>query len=174
MSISIRTLSLAAMILVVTSLMSSSSAQPPAAPAPPAAEKPAMKAGQVSPTGREARLAAYLTGATFTGQFTVDGEAAPPKPESYTIASCEPLAEENQYRLKVKIKYGDVDGEFPMDLKILWAGSTPVITLDAVWIPKLGTFSARVLIQDGRYAGTWQHDAKGGHLYGTIAAAEAK
>ncbi|MFG0288613.1 MAG: hypothetical protein ACF8CQ_10575 [Rhodopirellula sp. JB044] len=147
-------------------------AQPPAAPtqtAPPDAPSTEMKAGESSLTGREARLAAYLSGATFTGQFTVDGKPdAAPKPESYTIASCEPLAEKDMYRLKVKIRYGDVDGEFPMDLKILWSGSTPVITLDGVWIPGLGTFSSRVLIHDGRYAGTWQHDAKGGHLFGTI------
>ncbi|MCM2371698.1 hypothetical protein [Aporhodopirellula aestuarii] len=163
------TMSLAIVALVATTGV----AQPPAAPpgsAPPAAEsQPEMKAGQTSPTGREARLAAYLSGSTFTGQFTVDGKKdSAPKPESYTITSCEPLAEENMYRLKVKIRYGDVDGEFPMDLKILWSGSTPVITLDGVWIPGLGTFSSRVLIHDGRYAGTWQHDAKGGHLFGTI------
>ncbi|EMI46031.1 hypothetical protein [Rhodopirellula sp. SWK7] len=162
-------------VLVVALSATSGSAQPPAAPAPsepappPADSQGEMKAGQASPTGREARLAAYLSGSTFTGQFTIEGNAkADPKPESYQIASCEPLAEKDMYRLKVKIRYGDVDGEFPMDLKILWSGSTPVITLDGVWIPGLGTFSSRVLIHDGRYAGTWQHDAKGGHLFGTI------
>ncbi|EMI52777.1 hypothetical protein [Rhodopirellula sallentina] len=156
----------------------SAHAQPPATPtqtAPPAGQPTEMSAGDSSPTGREARLAAYLSGATFTGQFTVDGKPdAAPKPESYTIASCEPLAEKDMYRLKVKIRYGDVDGEFPMDLKILWSGSTPVITLDGAWIPGLGTFSSRVLIHDGRYAGTWQHDAKGGHLFGTIQPAADK
>jgi len=146
------------------------SASPPTATQPDATLKP----GTASPTGREARLAGYLSGATFTGMFTIEGESTSPKPESYTIVSCEPLAAENQYRLKVKIRYGDVDGEFPMDLKILFAGSTPVITLDGVWIPGLGTFSSRVLIHDGRYAGTWQHDAKGGHVFGTIRPAAAE
>lgn len=124
-------------------------------------------ASSETPPPRVQRIANYLSGAKFTGQFTVDGKPNA-KPESYTISSCEPLDESDMYRLKVKIRYGDVDGEFPMDLKILWAGSTPVITLDAIWIPGLGTFSSRVLIHQNRYAGTWQHDEKGGQLFGTI------
>lgn len=134
-------------------------------------QNPATEAG--APSVRSARLSRYLTGATFTGAFTVDGmEGNAPKAESYTITSCEPLAEKNRYRMKVKIRYGDVDGEFPMDLDILWAGRTPVITLDALAIPGLGTFSARVLISNARYAGTWQHGENGGHLFGKITAEE--
>lgn len=146
---------------------------PPQAPVAPVVpvdpETKPMKAGSGSPSGREARLADYLTGATFTGNFTLDGkENEAMKPESYTIQSCEKLPEEDLYSMKVAIKYGNTDGVFPMQLKIIWSGNTPVITLDSVWIPGLGTFSSRVLIQDGRYAGTWQHDAKGGHLIGKI------
>jgi hypothetical protein len=40
--------------------------------------------------------------------------------------------------------------------------------LDRVTIPALGTFSARVVLDEGRYAGTWSHDDKGGHLFGVI------
>jgi hypothetical protein len=37
-------------------------------------------------------------------------------------------------------------------------------------------FSARVLLDGARYAGTWSHDEKGGHLFGAIErdGAEAK
>lgn len=133
----------------------------------PATTEPAATEAKTEES-RPKRIANYLTGATFTGQFTLMGNADT-KPESYTISSCEPLGHDDLYRLKVKIRYGDVDGEFPMDLKILWADSTPVITMNATWIPGLGTFSARVLIHQDRYAGTWQHDDKGGHLFGTIA-----
>jgi hypothetical protein len=76
------------------------------------------------------------------------------------------------YRFTARIKYGDVDQEVPMDLKVLWSGRTPVITLDNFWIPGMGTFGARVLIHSDRYAGTWQHDAVGGHLFGKIQAAK--
>lgn len=133
----------------------------------------AAESKEFQPLPRVQRIAEYLTGATFTGQFTIDGMPEQ-KPESYTITSCKPLDEADLYRFKVKIRYGDVDGEFPMDLKILWSGNTPVITLDSIWIPGLGTFSARVLIHQNRYAGTWQHDQKGGHLFGTIQTEAAK
>ncbi|MEO1615641.1 MAG: hypothetical protein AAFV88_07325 [Planctomycetota bacterium] len=127
---------------------------------------------------REQRLANYLSGTQFIGRFTVDGVDKPPKTEAYTIESCEKLPADNLYRLKARIKYGSVDQTVPLDLKILWSGNTPVITLDSIWIPGMGTFDARVLIQAdkerGRYAGTWQHDDKGGHLFGKIVKIEPK
>jgi hypothetical protein len=124
---------------------------------------------------REQRIANYLTGAKFLGSFSVDSKGfGALKEEAYTISKCEKLPEMDKYRLTARVKYGDTDGEFPMDLQILWAGNTPVITLDNVWIPGLGTFSARVLILNGRYAGTWDHDAVGGHLFGRIEKAAAK
>ena len=122
---------------------------------------------------RQQKLAAYLTGAKFIGKFTIDGkEDAAPKAEEYTISKCEKLPQENMFRFTARIKYGDVDQEVPMDLKVLWSGRTPVITLDNFWIPGMGTFGARVLIHSDRYAGTWQHDAVGGHLFGKIEAAK--
>ncbi len=118
---------------------------------------------------REEKLADYLSGAKFVGKFTIDGkEDAAPKTEEYTISKCEKLPEKNMYRFTARIKYGDVDNEVPMDLKVLWSGNTPVITLDNFWIPGMGTFGARVLIHSDRYAGTWQHDAVGGHMFGKI------
>ena len=126
-------------------------------------------AGKGKAGNRETKLAEYLTGAIFSGQFTIDGKNdLNPKPEEYTIAKCEKLNEPDLYRLTARIKYGQVDSEVPMDIKILWSGNTPVITLDSLWIPGMGTFSARVLIHSSRYAGTWQHDAVGGHMFGMI------
>lgn len=121
---------------------------------------------------RETRLAQYLSGTQFIGKFTIDGADVTPKTETYTITSCEKLPTADLYRLKARIKYGNVDQEVPLDLKILWSGNTPVITLDSLWIPGMGTFDSRVLIQPGkdagRYAGTWQHGDKGGHMFGKI------
>ena len=50
----------------------------------------------------------------------------------------------------------------------LAAGDTPVITLTHVVVPGLGTFTSRVMVYGDRYAGTWQHDKVGGHLWGHI------
>jgi len=118
---------------------------------------------------RETKIAEYLSGAKFVGRYTTDSDKeASAKPETYTISKVEKLAEPDLYRLTSRIQYGETDSEVPMDLKILWSGSTPVITLDNLWIPGMGTFSARVLIHDGRYSGTWSHDEVGGHLFGKI------
>ena len=126
-------------------------------------------AGLTITPDREQKLAQYLSGSIFAGQFTIDGKTElSPKPEEYTIAKCEKLKEPDLYRLTARIKYGSVDSEVPLDIKILWSGNTPVITLDSLWIPGMGTFSARVLIHSNRYAGTWQHDAVGGHMFGMI------
>lgn len=157
-------------------------AQQAKAPVPPN-EKPTENTTEGSPesketesneTGkdqqaRELRLAKYLSGANFVGNFTIEGQSDKlPKPEAYTISKCEKLPQPDMYRLTARIKYGDIDSEVPLDLKILWAGGTPVITMDAFWIPGMGTFGARVLIHANRYSGTWQHDEVGGHLFGVI------
>ncbi|MGB7326928.1 MAG: hypothetical protein WBD31_18775 [Rubripirellula sp.] len=124
---------------------------------------------------RETRLANYLTGSSFVGKFTVDGkEDKLPKTEQYTISKCEKMDAADQYRLTARIKYGEVDSEVPMEIKILWSGQTPVITLDSLWIPGMGTFDARVMIHAGRYAGTWQHDKVGGHMFGKIVVADSE
>jgi len=126
-------------------------------------------------TDREQRLAEYLNGIKFVGKFTIDGkDDAAPKTEEYTISKCEKLDQKDMYRLTARIKYGDVDSEVPLELKILWSGTTPVITMDSFWIPGMGTFDARVMIHKGRYAGTWQHDAVGGHMYGMLKKIEEK
>ncbi len=137
------------------------------------------EAAEDAAESREQRLAKYLSGTQFVGKFTIDGGDGTPKTETYTISSCEKLPSQDLYRFKTRIKYGSVDQEVPLDLKILWSGDTPVITLQSLWIPGMGTFDSHVLIRPGsgdapgRYAGTWQHDDKGGHLFGKIVQLEA-
>jgi hypothetical protein len=55
-----------------------------------------------------------------------------------------------------------------MPLPVKWVGDIPVITMDEMNIPGLGTFSAHVVIDGNKYAGTWSHGKVGGHLYGKI------
>ena len=110
-----------------------------------------------------------LTGARMTGQFTVTGkDDKPPAKEEYTITLAQKIPKGDLWLIKANIKYGNTDKTFPIPLEIKWAGDTPVITLTNLSIPGLGTFSSRVVIYEGRYAGTWQHDKVGGHLFGTI------
>ncbi len=115
------------------------------------------------------KLEKDLTGVKLVGRFTVTGKAdMTPKDEEYTITSAMKLDEPDLWLLKARIKYGKTDGTFPIPLEIKWAGDTPVLTLTNLEIPGLGTFSSRVVIYEGRYAGTWQHGDVGGHLFGVL------
>ncbi len=136
-----------------------------------AEEKPTEDGAEPKGVDRKAlekKLAAQLSGSVFHGVFTVDGkEGKAPSPEKYTITKATKLAED-YWQLETRIQYGGNDTTIPITLEIKWAGDTPVITLTELMIPKLGTFSSRVVIHGDRYAGTWQHDQVGGHLYGKI------
>lgn len=110
-----------------------------------------------------------LTNTKFIGKFTVTGmEDKPPKEEEYTITSVKKLEKGDWWEIVARIKYGDHDVTVPMRMEVQWADKTPVITVDRLFIPGLGTFDARVLLRKDKYAGTWAHDSVGGHLFGRI------
>ena len=111
-----------------------------------------------------------LTGATLVGHFTIPGTKTdqPLHEERYEIRSVKKSERGDFWLFLARIKYGDHDVTVPLPLEVKWAGTTPVITLDAVTIPKMGTFDARVVIDGGQYAGTWRHDDVRGHLFGRI------
>ncbi|MEM9413497.1 MAG: hypothetical protein AAGA30_20485 [Planctomycetota bacterium] len=110
-----------------------------------------------------------LSNTKFVGQFTVTGmEDQKPRQEEYTITSVKKLEKGDWWEIKARIKYGDHDLTVPMRMEVKWADKTPVITVDRLFIPGLGTFDARVLLRKDKYAGTWAHDDVGGHLYGRI------
>jgi len=139
----------------------------PAAPAARKIDSESQLEGEQPDVSPEliAKLENALTGTTWTGQFTIDGGQGPPSPESYVIQQ---VSHEggNNWIINAQIAYGDRNISFPVPVQVRWAGRTPVITLDSVTIPPLGTFDARVLMRRGSYAGTWSHGKKGGHLFG--------
>jgi hypothetical protein len=73
----------------------------------------------------------------------------------------------------VRVQYQGKDVTMPLPLQVRWAGDTPVITLTEQSLPGMGAYTARVLIYQGRYAGTfaweerwgygirWHHEAAG-------------
>lgn len=143
------------------------------AAAEPASPAEALK--EATPSDRIKSLEKLLTGAKLSGRFTVKGkEDKPPAPEEYTITNARKLIDGDQWMITARIKYGDTNKVFLVPIDIRWAGDTPIMTLDKVTIPGLGTFSTRVVVHEGMYAGTWQHDEVGGHLFGTIERAEGK
>lgn len=122
----------------------------------------------------EAEFAARLTGATLVGNFTIDaaGPVEPGellKPDRYELATVNKVNDD--FWLFVYVHKGV---PIPLTMKVLWAGKTPVLTLDEFTIAGMGTYSARLMFHGDRYAGTWQHGKKGGLMFGKIETAKFK
>ncbi len=112
----------------------------------------------------------YLSNSVMTGVFTIDGRPLNKlEEERYEIESAKKAEGDNStWIITARIKYGRKDMKVPVPVNIEWTGRTPMIVLDNLTIPGLGTFSARVVFHDKKYAGTWKHDNIGGHLFGNI------
>jgi hypothetical protein len=123
---------------------------------------------QAEQAQREKEFQEMMTGATMEGFFTMDdGDPTTPRQETYHIQSVSKLAGD-YWTFQARIRYGERDVTLPIPVRIEWAGDTPVITLTDAEIPGLGTFTARVLLYRGRYAGTWSHGERGGNQFGRI------
>lgn len=141
----------------------------PVAAAGPAADEAAAAAVRE----RHARFAALMKDVKLVGSFTRDDdETATPRREEYAISGATKVGTGDVWLVTSRIRYGSVDMTVPVPVEVKWAGETPVITLDEVTIPGLGTFSSRVVLDRGRYAGTWSHDKVGGHMFGAIVPAK--
>jgi hypothetical protein len=133
-------------------------------------------AAQTDRAALERSLQETLDGARLVGQFTVvggDGASRPPQADQYAVSRLERDAE-GRWVFNVSMSYGTQQHTMPVPVTIEWAGDTPMITLTEQTIPGLGTFTARVLLHDGLYAGTWKHGQFGGHMWGRIEPAGAE
>jgi hypothetical protein len=147
--------------------------QEPSPPAPSPEQKEAPARHDADRRQRYEKFTAAMSGSALVGHFTTDGkDQQTPNEERYEIRKVTKLEEGDYWLFLTRIKYGDKDLTVPVPLQVKWAGKTPVITLDNVTIPGLGTFDSRVVISGHRYAGTWQHGDVGGHLFGRIEAAK--
>jgi hypothetical protein len=122
---------------------------------------------------QEARMEAFselLTGARLTGWFTdTNRPDSPPMKDSYVISRCE-HSEGDTWLFEALV--GETDLKVPLYLTVKWAGDTPVITLDQLPIPQMGTFDARVLFHGNSYAGVWSGASHAGEMGGRITRAE--
>ncbi len=120
-------------------------------------------------TDREKRFTAMLSNVTLVGAYTQEDNSDRAEKERYTIYRVSKIpGRDSLWRFDVRMEFGTVNLRLPLALPVQWVGRTPVIVLDDYGIPGLGSFSARVLFDGTRYAGTWQHGKVGGHLFGII------
>ena len=118
----------------------------------------------------EAKFKSMLTKATLSGRWasTTGGVLGPEKEDKYNIESVGKVSGDS-WVVNAKIKYNDREFIAPLPIKVRWAGDTPVIIVDDLAMPG-GTrsYSARVMIYENTYAGTWSGGEHSGMLYGTI------
>jgi hypothetical protein len=129
-----------------------------------AVEKP-----KPTPEDLEAKFKATLTKATLAGRWCAikDGALSPEKEDKYTIISVAKVGDD-AWLINTRIQYNNKDIVAPIPVQVKWAGDTPVIIVDKIPMPGGGTYSARVLIYEHTYAGTWTGGDHGGLLNGVI------
>ncbi len=109
-------------------------------------------------------------GATLEGQFTArdKGDGKLPNPEKYTLGTVTKV-KDDLWTFQTRISNGNHDVQVPLTLRVIWAGDTPVITLDKLDVPGLGKFTARVMIFNRQYSGMWDGGGNhGGLLFGRV------
>ena len=133
--------------------------------------KPSAAAEKTKPTPQEleARFIATLTKATMSGRWCTikSGALGDEQSDKYTIVGVTKLGGDN-WIVKARIQFGKQDIVAPIPVQVKWAGDTPVIIVDKLSYPGGGTYSARVLIYEHTYAGTWTGGDHGGLMSGVI------
>jgi hypothetical protein len=118
----------------------------------------------------EAKFAAALSNATFNGRWCLiqDGKMGTEQEEKYTIIGAQKVGGDT-WLIRTRIQYGERDFVAPLPVQVKWAGDTAVIVVDNLAMPGGNrAYSARVLVHDGTYAGTWSGGDHAGLLMGVI------
>lgn len=139
------------------------------------AGKPAAaKAAKTDRAELEKRFAQQMSGMVLEGFYTDDAHPNPDAPAKnrYTILGLQKAAGDT-WLIRARVQFGKLDATLPpLPLTVKWAGDTPVITVDTVDFPGIGKYTARVVVHNGRWAGTWNGADHGGHVWGTVRKAE--
>jgi len=154
-------------LLIVATALSAAAAivaaqDAPIEPPPPTGDVVPVKMNEL-----EKKFERTMSGATMVGRFTVhgQGEDKPPAEERYVISKVTKIGDD---RWMFIARIGEAKFPIPLPVPVKWAGDTPVISVTKVSVPGMGTYTARVLIYDDHYAGTWDAGDHGGHLWGRI------
>jgi hypothetical protein len=110
-----------------------------------------------------------MNNVTLIGYFT-QGDGAELHEDRYVIERVIKIKEDT-WKFQARIQYNKKDMKVGMNLPVKFAGDTPVISLTNFAVPGFGSFTARVVMYQGAYAGTWGStgkDAHGGKLFGKI------
>jgi hypothetical protein len=129
----------------------------------PAPVTPAPVPVEMTPIENEFQAA--MTNVTLTGFFTV-ADGSETHEDKYTIERVVKI-KPDVWNFDARIQYGKRDFKATVAVPVKWAGDTPVLTLNQYLIQG-HIYSARILIYQGRYAGTWGAADHGGLMFGKI------
>lgn len=173
-------LSILAAISFVINQPSTAYAQSPDAPAKDAkpedtkkaadAPKPAASAEKSLPIDPEERFKVLFTKAYLSGRWAPLRDGALGEEQSgdkYQIVSVT-KGNGDTWTVNARMKYRDQEIVMPIPVQMKFAGDTAILTVDNLAIPGGGTYTARLLIYERTYSGTWKGQRGGGMLYGTI------
>ncbi len=127
----------------------------------------AALAQSVGLTDAEREFQESMSGVVLDGQSTTNGREGV-SDDAYNIEKVEKQANGSWlFYVNVSMQGQEMTVPFPLD--VVCAGDTPVITLTDQELPGMGTYTARVLIYRGEYAGTWSSDnGRGGKVFGRV------
>jgi hypothetical protein len=117
-------------------------------------------------TSAEKQFQESLDNVALVGYFT-RGDRADLAEDRYVIERVSKVGDD-VWKFEARIQYNKKDVKVAMALPVKWAGDTPVISLTNFAVPGFGSFTARVVIYNGAYAGTWGDAGHGGKLFGKI------
>ena len=132
--------------------------------------KPAETAPKPLPTDPEERFKFLFTKSFLSGRWAPlrDGVLGDERGgDKYNIVSAV-KGEGDTWIISAKMKYGDREFVMPIPVKMKFVGDVAILTVDNLAIPNGGTYTARLLIYERTYSGTWKGQRGGGMLYGTI------
>jgi len=125
------------------------------------------------PAVLERQFAEQMTGCQMVGLFTMRDSDKAPQRDSYTILKVRKLRD-SKWQFLARVEYQEKPITVPLVVDVKWAGDTPVIQVTDMKIPFLGTYTARVVIYRGEYAGTWSGVGYGGQMFGKIVPPQGK
>ena len=133
--------------------------------APPAEQKKPVEMNEL-----EKQFERTMSGCTMVGRFSTHGqEDKHPGEDRYEISKVTKIGEDLWL---FTARFGKAKLPLPIPVPVKWAGDTPVISVTKLAIPTMGTFTARIVIYQDHYAGTWDAGDHGGHMWGRIERAD--
>jgi hypothetical protein len=158
-------------VIVWAGASEQASAQAQVTEPPKEARKSASVSNKPLPTDPEERFKTLFTNATLSGRWAriKDGVLGEERTgDKYTIVSVVKRDADN-WTVNAKMKYGEKELILPVPVRMKFTGDTAVLIVDDLGMPGGGTYTARLMIFERTYSGTWKDQRGGGMLYGTIA-----